>query len=664
MQGAWQTPRSTWRRLAPELTHRSRIPPRPRGKRLLPVRCGHERRRVHVARQLQQSRAAGGASAADDDSASFVDLPRVWLVNNLARKLDTCSAPEAQPAKLPTPAEQVQLGLAAPPGSVEPKATQGGERTGGDVNEVLTTMTSGNGGEGSLGVGGGGKELAQVLVGIDAFVQRGYAAVLARMQDEFAVLDPTANAWRGRQTRWEEVEAPFLASTFAVALRSDYSLLSRSEAEFVEATQNSKSLPIEIEWNNIQGGLLRFANPFEATGVDPPPFADRLLVFHRGVGVRRVRGYFYAEKMDELFSRATEWLRSVILTPPSRALARLLRVEHTGEVEARKEQPHERTGVADLPLGFRQVLRQVELVEPTFRSVILVWRESESITGTQTALLRFAVAAHNRLLRVTAKVASAAKTVALHSEDLANESTTRVGKKLARGAHSVTKRARRLTKRVRNKVASADAITLLGGRVRVPFRPDGQAVLHWKGHGHYGADDADEQESGMWGDDAGGLDGDDTVAAWVPTTTRDANSNAEKYGTFALYDHPLVQQAIENAQELADEKESSSATSHQVDADWESLKRVRIFVKELKDVPMSELKLAFPHLRLAMSALDKLRLSFLGGACGLSGWHLISEETVVSTTAVVALTSFVVVSSASTLAAVLFVLCVTRLLHA
>ena len=41
----------------------------------------------------------------------------------------------------------------------------------------------------------------------------------------------------------------------------------------------------------------------DAWAIQPPPFGDKLLMFRRGCGVSKETGFYYNDKVEELFNR-------------------------------------------------------------------------------------------------------------------------------------------------------------------------------------------------------------------------------------------------------------------------------------------------------------------------------------------------------------------------
>lgn len=233
-------------------------------------------------------------SAWGGEQPAFTELPRVWLVNALGDSLRG-HLPTVDRSRL----ETIQ--------NEQPSAAMGAS---GDAQDVEVD----GGVDGDLE---GARQLGRALMMLDGFVQRGYSSVLAMMQDDFIALDPSSKAsarWRFHHDKVDAIESRFLALLCSAAMRAEFRPLSSGEAAFAEGTQNSKSLPVHIDWDKVEAGFLDTVPGLHEYAMnDPPHFADRLLVFHRGVGVFKTSGFFYSDKMDEVFARLTEYLRSVTI---------------------------------------------------------------------------------------------------------------------------------------------------------------------------------------------------------------------------------------------------------------------------------------------------------------------------------------------------------------
>jgi hypothetical protein len=111
----------------------------------------------------------------------------------------------------------------------------------------------------------------------------------------------------------DEKEARFIADVYEVLRASHYTLLNKDEWDIATSEDFSVSHPVAINWAYMDSTMLE---RFWAADVErltirndmPEEMADRILVFHRGVGVAKQSGLLIPQKLDLLVEYTVLWL--------------------------------------------------------------------------------------------------------------------------------------------------------------------------------------------------------------------------------------------------------------------------------------------------------------------------------------------------------------------
>ncbi|GBG00002.1 hypothetical protein Rsub_12729 [Raphidocelis subcapitata] len=106
-------------------------------------------------------------------------------------------------------------------------------------------------------------------------------------------------------TALDKKEVEFVSDVFDVLRASHYHLLTDAEWQIALAESFQLTLPMEVEWKYMDSRLLRHfwrttPKRRELRNHLPNEMADRILVFHRGIGTARLKGLLIGEKLDLL----------------------------------------------------------------------------------------------------------------------------------------------------------------------------------------------------------------------------------------------------------------------------------------------------------------------------------------------------------------------------
>ncbi|KAG8385032.1 hypothetical protein BUALT_Bualt04G0180700 [Buddleja alternifolia] len=176
------------------------------------------------------------------------------------------------------------------------------------------------------------------------------------------------------------LEQNFLTYLFQVMEKSNFKVATDEEIEVAHSGQYLLNLPITVDESKLDKKLLRSffdAHPRE----NLPEFADKYVIFRRGIGIDKTTDYFFMEKVDVIITRFWAWILRT--TRLYKLLSR--RSNFRPKKDPKKEEEPEDDGLnierirlENMELSFRNLLSKNTIQEPTFDRIIVVYRRASS----------------------------------------------------------------------------------------------------------------------------------------------------------------------------------------------------------------------------------------------------------------------------------------------
>ncbi|CAD7700320.1 unnamed protein product [Ostreobium quekettii] len=188
----------------------------------------------------------------------------------------------------------------------------------------------------------------------------------------------------------EEREQTFISDFILLMRAAHYQLLTQREWDTALAEEFQLNMPVTVNWDYLDKDMLtRYweGRPEERGGL--AEMSDSILVFHRGVGVIKVEGLFISEKIDLLVAH----LVGAITGPLSRlwkwATGKKEPAGYEGVAEGEEEEEewkvHKNRRIVqrrtlnrvlyDIPTVLKNVFKKVEIQEPTFEEMLVMYRK-------------------------------------------------------------------------------------------------------------------------------------------------------------------------------------------------------------------------------------------------------------------------------------------------
>ncbi|KAL6643538.1 hypothetical protein ACP70R_018304 [Stipagrostis hirtigluma subsp. patula] len=234
-------------------------------------------------------------------------------------------------------------------------------------------------------------EFLKLCKKIEYTVRAWYLLQFEDLMQLYSLFDPVSGEKRLEQQNLtpeeiETLEFNFMTYLFQVMEKSNFKLLSDEEFDVAQSGKYLLNLPIKVDESKLDKKLL--TTYFKEHPHDNlPEFADKYIIFRRGIGVDRTTDYFFMEKVDVMISRA--WRSLLRVTRIDRLFSKKPQLKpkkdtkKTDEIDEDAEEPElyvERIRLEKIELSIKNLLSKMTIQEPTFDRIIVVYRRA----GTKT----------------------------------------------------------------------------------------------------------------------------------------------------------------------------------------------------------------------------------------------------------------------------------------
>lgn len=230
-------------------------------------------------------------------------------------------------------------------------------------------------------------EFVKLCKRVEYTIRAWYLLQFEDLMQLYSLFDPVTGAKKLEQQNLspEEIdvlEQNFLTYLFQVMDKSNFKVTSDEEIEVALSGQYLLNLPIKVDESKLDKELLKkyFA---EHPQENLPAFADKYIIFRRGIGIDRTTDFFIMEKVDMLIARF--WAFLLRLT----GLEKVFRRKST---ERRIRDPKkddeldsgvdhddlvvERIRLEKMVLSAGNLLSKTTIQEPTFDRIIVIYRQA------------------------------------------------------------------------------------------------------------------------------------------------------------------------------------------------------------------------------------------------------------------------------------------------
>ncbi|KAF3337109.1 hypothetical protein FCM35_KLT17696 [Carex littledalei] len=234
-----------------------------------------------------------------------------------------------------------------------------------------------------------GSEFLKLCKRVEYVIRASYLIHFENMMELYSLFDPVHGASKIKEMNLspeqvDELEQKFLSYFFEVMKQSNFAIVTDEELEVAQSGNYLLNLPIVVDESKVDHAFLSKyfkKNPSK----NLPEFSDKYLIFRRATGIDTTTDFFYMAKLDIIISRSWSWfLRKIKLEgisrlfhsrkSPARSTSDLKKTEETYEEYLTVE----RIRLESIDISWRNLLGKVEIQEPTFDRMIVVYRKAST----------------------------------------------------------------------------------------------------------------------------------------------------------------------------------------------------------------------------------------------------------------------------------------------
>ncbi|KDP41867.1 hypothetical protein JCGZ_26885 [Jatropha curcas] len=210
----------------------------------------------------------------------------------------------------------------------------------------------------------------------------------------YALFEPIYGAKKLKQHNLtpEEIdscEQQFLTCLFQIMDKSNFKISTDEEIDVALSAEYRLNLPIVVDESKLDKKLFTdyfSKNPHE----NLPYFADKFIVFRRGFGIDQMTAYFIKAKINTILWRMWKFFMRIT---GLKVCFKKSGTQHKKDPKPKPIQIHieeddsdlyvERIRIEKMNLSFSNLIGQVTIQEPTFQSIIVVYRRASSKKETE-----------------------------------------------------------------------------------------------------------------------------------------------------------------------------------------------------------------------------------------------------------------------------------------
>ncbi|XP_040370843.1 uncharacterized protein LOC112186323 isoform X2 [Rosa chinensis] len=232
-------------------------------------------------------------------------------------------------------------------------------------------------------------EFLKLCKRVEYTIRAWYLLQFEDLMQLYSLFDPVHGAQRLEQQKLDDeeidvLEQNFLMYLFQVMEKSNFKIANNEEIEVAASGQYLLRLPIVVDESKLDNRLLKKyfeGHPTE----DIPDFADKYVIFRRGIGLDKTTGWFFMEKVDIIIARFWKYLLQITKldkffkkpTPKKRDSE-----SHTDEDDFFVE----RIRLENMELSVQTLLLKNTIQEPTFERIIVVYSFQQNLAQYQNLI--------------------------------------------------------------------------------------------------------------------------------------------------------------------------------------------------------------------------------------------------------------------------------------
>ncbi|KAM7280119.1 hypothetical protein ACFE04_007253 [Oxalis oulophora] len=240
-------------------------------------------------------------------------------------------------------------------------------------------------------------EFLKLCKRVEYSIRAWYLLQFEDLMQLYSLFDPVHGAKKLDQQNLSPLEVDvleqnFLTYLFQVMDKSNFKVTSDDEIDVARSGQYLLNLPIAVDESKLDKKLLSkyFA---EHPKDDLPDFADKYIIFRRGIGIDHTTDLFIMEKIDMLIARF--WGFLLRITRLEKLRKKRPSKQHktdpkkNDEIIAETDQDDlyvERIRLENMDLSLRNLFGKMTIQEPTFDRIIVVYRRASTASKPERGI--------------------------------------------------------------------------------------------------------------------------------------------------------------------------------------------------------------------------------------------------------------------------------------
>lgn len=238
-------------------------------------------------------------------------------------------------------------------------------------------------------------EFLKLCKRVEYMIRAWYLLQFEDLMQLYALFDPVYGAQKLEQQNLsseeiDNLEQNFLTYMFKVMEKSNFKIATNEEIAVAQSGQYLLNLPISVDESKLDKNLLkRYFKEHPQENL--PDFADKYIIFRRGIGIDRTTDYFFMEKVDIFIARIWAWIMRVtklekffprkVSTPPEMYMKKdMKKDDEITDEDLQHDLFVERIRIENLEFSLQNLTSKITIQEPTFDRIIVVYR----LAGTKT----------------------------------------------------------------------------------------------------------------------------------------------------------------------------------------------------------------------------------------------------------------------------------------
>ncbi|CAH1437827.1 unnamed protein product [Lactuca virosa] len=232
-------------------------------------------------------------------------------------------------------------------------------------------------------------EFLKLCKRVEYTIRAWYLLQFEDLMQLYSLFDPVQGARKLEQQNLSSqeidvLEQNFLSYMFKVMEKSNFKICTNEEIDVAQSGQYLLNLPITVDESKIDKDLLKryFA---EHHHDHLPDFADKYVIFRRGIGLDKTTDYFIMEKVDMIISRLWGWIMRITRIEKlfsKKPSARVMNDQKKDDEITNDQYPDdmyvERVRIENLSISLRSLMSKITIQEPTFDRIIVVYRRAST----------------------------------------------------------------------------------------------------------------------------------------------------------------------------------------------------------------------------------------------------------------------------------------------